>query len=320
VTTWSSGQNPFLFMTLRRIDDSPDGGGTSTVVVAARGDELRMVDCARKTYYNERISRSGANLIATRMDVTFVLLMYPQTMDLFRNQPGIVREEKLNGVKVRRLIVGDESCHLELVVDAATYMPIRFEHAARDRVGVIIRNVIELSDYRIASNPPPSSMFEINDIFAYPQKRFDPVGLYALPQAPTFEADMLDGKHFDMGKNAGKWIFVCFRATSARFCGVACMYLDRAGDIINKRGGVFVNVYPNVSDNASFDRNVVYSLSSSFRSDMVTRVYGISATCMPCLIVIDPSGRVSEMMIGYIPGVSERSLDELIDKNLPIAK
>lgn len=319
VVTWSSGRNPFLLMTMVREDASPDGGAivSRPILVAGRDDYVSVADGVNKVYYEERMGRTGAHLISSRLDVTFLVLRFPHLLDAFRSRPGVVGDEIFNRVKARRMVVDDRSCHLELVVDAATGLPLRIDRTAIDPSGRSPRTVLELSEYRVSSLPPPDALFNVNELFSFPRKRYDPTGLFSAGAAPYFTASMLDGSRMQSPDYAGRWVFICFHSECDSIRALGVTNFERAGDLVRSRGGEFIDAYPS-SVLESSGASCVYRPKSAVNAESLFAKFDIVKVGLPTVVVIGPDGAVREMLIGYIPALSEREIEGLINECLPV--
>jgi len=313
--TWSGGASPFLYLTAQREEDDLEGQTNSTFAVACRGDELRLVDGASGVYYEEKLSHTGANLLASRLDIAFVILMYPAILDSYANGQCVVSDVVEGGAAARMLVADDGVCHLELVVDAATSLPLRIDRTLLNPGGQGIRYVCELSAPKVSTFLPPEEMFRIDSIFGYARKRYDPVGLFSIPEVPSFSVKMLDGSTFSLADQKGRWVLLSFHSESDRMRPAAAMYVERAGDIARAAGAAFIDVYPSMSgeDSGKMD---AYHPSETCVSEVLMRMYGVNRSGLPCIILITPQGRVTDMLIGYVPGLTERAIEQML-KSLP---
>ena len=321
VVTWSAGKNPFLLMTITREETAPNGKSTisNPILVANRDDALCFVDGVNSAYYEERMGRTGAHLVSSRLDVTFLLLRYPQLLEGLRTMQGVVSNEYFGTTSVRRLVVDDRLCHLEMVVDAATGLPIRVDRTVIGGENENPRTVLELSDVKVSKATPPEVLFDIDGVFSFPRKRYDPSGLFALPSAPRFDARLLDGTTKPAASMDGRWVFLCFHSECDGIRSLGQTNFERAGDLVRSRGGVFLDAYPTSVLEAS-GASCVYRADSAVRAADLADIFGITKTGLPAVVVIDPAGKVRAMLVGYIPSVSEREMEAVVNECLPEAK
>ncbi len=304
LVSWSGGGEPFLCLTARR--GIVEAGGESLFILACRGDELRMADSSRTAYYQEQLSHMGASLLSSRLDVMLCILMQPQLLENCRNLTGEVREEDVDGRAALRLVVGQPQPSMEVLVDAKTRQLLQMVRIVPDSQGVPVRYVMELSGTRVTKRRPPEELFVVNDLFSYPLHRYDPSGLFSLGMAPSFEAQTLDGGTFRLDEQRGRWVVLCFNPapSGARLPGG--LMIERAADRIREAGAVFVDVHP-------ADPGTVYRPQSAIVQPDLFGLYGLGGTGLPCVVVIAPDGRVTDMLSGYIPGLSERAMDRLVE-------
>jgi len=315
VATWGGGKSPFMFLTLNRQDGPAETSETFLVVV--RDDMIHIVDCSRGGYYVENLANRGASLLSAKLNIVFILFSEPQILDLFKSMPATVMKSASPSGDALRLAADDNLCHLDLTVDASTYMPLRVERTVKNRDGSLVRTVLEISNITISKAKLPDTVFDINGAFGFPVSRFDPTGLVAQKAAPAFEISTLDGGKFTLAEHRGKWVFLCFRASSDRLRGESESCFDRAGDLVRGRGGFFIDVIS--TDYRNLDQNGVESLSNTCRSDVLARIYSVRRVGFPCIVAISPEGVVNDVFIGYIPTVTERALGEYIERILPAA-
>ncbi|MFA5256594.1 MAG: redoxin domain-containing protein [Opitutales bacterium] len=313
--TWGAGTSPFLYLTAQKQADELSGQTRSTFAVACREDELRLVDGQSGVYYEEKLSHTGTNLLASRLDIAFAILMYPAILDSYRSSPGTVSDVQEDGIAARKLVADDGICRLELVVEASSFLPLRIERTLLNPGGQGIRYVCELSVPKVSAYLPPDEMFQIDRTFGYPRKRYDPVGLFSIPDAPTFSVKMLDGSTFSLADQKGKWVLLSFHSESERIRPAPAIYVERAGDKARAAGAVFIDVYPQQTGEAPVKADA-YHPANTCVSEVLMRMYGVNSSGLPCIIIISPQGRVTDMLVGYIPGLTERAIEQML-KSLP---
>ena len=316
IVSWNGGSKPFMILTILRKDDTSGPSSGVLYRVTCRGDRIFMTDGMVGLYYDEALASTGTSLMAARLDKSFLVLMFPHFLDDYLDGKGRILRDEVGMTKARSLYVDKEFSHLELVLDAVTNLPLKIDQTVYDADGRAQRTVLELSNIHVSNVDPPEVLFDVNRLFQYPQKRYDPLGLFSIPKAPEFEVDMLDGTPFSLSKQLGKWVFISFHSKTEAVTARSRLYLDRAGDIIRQRGGVFIDVYPSAADDDGVLKSV-YSLANSCRSDVIARMYGMKSSKMPCVILVAPDGSVSDMLEGYIPGLSERAIEKLMNECLP---
>lgn len=314
VVTFGGYQNPFSIMTLRREETLVDRSLAETLLLSSRGEQIRMSDGGRCVYYDENVAGMGASMVSSRLDDLFMILMYPEILDRLKMAQGSVTEETYGSVRRIRARIEDVLSSYEMVVDADTYLPFSIERVGSAADGSDIRAVMTFSDIRVTGRLPPDVLFDVNLIFGFKQQRYDPLGMYA--KAPDFVTDMMDGSQFSLAANRGKPVILCFRGAGDSIGFSRDMYLDKAGDMARKRGGIFIDVYPSVSARAIAVEGS-YSAVNTCRNDVLARLFRVDLNRAPCVILITPDGRVGDVMIGYVPGFSEHALDELLDAWLP---
>lgn len=315
VVTFGGFREPFSVMTLRREEMKVDRKVSSTIIVSSKEGHIRMVDTSRKVCYEADVAKLGASLVESRLDAVFLLLMYPEIADGLRSAQGVVSEELVGSRRMKRVVV-DSPVSMAMTLDAETLLPVSIERDSEDAHGGDVRLVMTFSGVHLVRRMPPEELFDVNRLFEYPREVYDPKGLFALASAPDFEADMLDGQRFTLSAFRGKPVFVCFRRPGDLIGFSRHLYLDRAGDVVRSRGGVFIDVYPSYSE-SSAGVGAVYSAADTCRSDVPARLYGVDLKRAPCVVFIRPDGRVGDVLSGYLPGYSEKTLTALVDTWLP---
>jgi len=311
VATWGGGSRPFAMLTLVRKDNSKDTSGTFLVVI--RDDTIRIVDCAHSQYYEEKLAQRGASLLSQKVNIVFVLFAEPHVLDLFRDMPSNLTKTAAPSGDTLNFVGDDSSCHLELAVNSATYMPLKVERTVKNQNGRAFKSVLEITDIAASKSRCPDVVFDINGAFGFPTAFFDPTGLLSLDKAPLFEVVTLDGNKFNLSEHAGKWVFLCFRAQCDRLRGEAEDCLDRDGELVRSHGGYFINVIPS---GYGVGQSSIISLSSICRSDVVARIYAVKNVGLPFVVAISPEGVVKDVFIGYIPSVSERAFAQFVENNM----
>jgi hypothetical protein len=311
IITFGGFAEPFSIMTLHREEQLVDQTEAGTILVSGKSDRIRMADSLRAFYYDENAACMGASLVSARLDDLFLILMYPGLMDNLRTARGSVKEETVGLTRLLRLKIKSSS-HFEFVVDADTRAPVKMERMGVDADGSTVRVVMMFAETHAAERRPPDVLFDVNLIFGFPQRKFDPAGLFALGAVPNFDANMLDGRTYSLASSKGKAVVLCFRGAEDTIGFSRDLYLDKAGDMARKRGGVFIDVYPSVS--AQFNSvEGAYSAANTCRNDLLARLFSVNLKKTPTIVLITPEGRVGEVMSGYIPGVTERALDTLLN-------
>jgi hypothetical protein len=317
VVTFGGYREPYSVMTLRREEMFVDRKVEATMVVASKGALIRMADSGREVFYEEDVAKLGASLIESRLDEVFLLLMYPEIVEELRASKGSVTEDLLGARRVKRVAV-DSPVPMLMTLDAETLLPISIERYGDDANGGDLRVVMTFSGAHLVKRRPPEELFEVNRLFDFRREIYDPKGLFALSEAPEFEADMLDGKRFLLSSARGKAVFVCFRKPGELIGFSRNLYLDRMGDVVRARGGVFIDVFPSYSE-TSAGAGVVYPAAFTCRSDVPARLFGVDLRRTPCIVLVKPDGRVGDVLSGYLPVYSERTLGELVEAWLPQA-
>jgi hypothetical protein len=316
IVTFCDESSPFFLATMSVEDAERDGTLSShSVLVAESGDSIAVADGVSGFFYKERTARTGAHLLSSRLDVVFLLLRYPQLFDSFRGASGTVADEVYGSVPARRLVVDGGMRHLEVVVDAVTGFPLRIDRTRIDPDRPGTRTVLELSEYKVSSSRPPESLFDVNALFGFPERRYDPTGLFTSGDLSGVTLRMLDGSEQELSGLAGKWVFLCFHSEDGLIRGQGETFTEKAGDLVRSRGGVFIDVY------AGGGTTPVKAYKPAFAAkagNLPSRL-GLDRAGLPSILVIGPDGSVREQIVGYIPSVTEKELDGVIASVLPQA-
>jgi len=316
VVTFCDGASAFLLATIAVEDAGRDGTSvTHSVLVAESGDSIAVADGVSGCFYTERTARTGAHLLSSRLDVVFLLLRYPQLLDSFRGATGTVADEVYGSVPARRMVVDDGARHLEIVVDAVTGFPLRIDRARMDPNRPGTRTVLELSEYKVSGSRPPEPLFDVNALFGFPARRYDPTGLFSSGDLSELTLRMLNGTETKFSDFAGKWVFLCFHSENGLIRGQGETFTEKAGDLVRSRGGGFIDVY--AGDLASTIK--AYKPAFAARAGNLPSRLGLDKAGLPSILVIGPAGSVREELVGYIPSVTEKELDGVIATVLPPA-
>lgn len=317
VVTFGGYREPYSVMTLRREETLVDRKVAATIVLASKGGLIRMADSGRELFYEEEVAKLGASLIDSRLDGVFLLLMYPEIVEELRASKGIVTEELVGSRRMKRVVVDSPVC-MAMTLDAETLLPVSIERDGEDANGGDVRVVLTFSGAHLVKRRPPEELFDVNLLFGYRREIYDPKGLFSLAEVPDFEADMLDGTRFILSDARGKPVFVCFRKPGELIGFSRNLYLDRMGDVVRSRGGVFIDVYPSYSETSS-GSGVVFPAAYTCRTDVPARLFGVDLRRTPCVVLVTPGGRVGDVLSGYLPGYAERTLGSVVDAYLPQA-
>ncbi len=313
IVTICDGASPFFLATMSVEDAGREGSPvTHSVLVAEMDDAVAVADGATGCFYRERMARTGAHLLSARLDVVFLFLRYPQLFDSFRGASGTVADEVYGSVPARRMVADDGTRHLEVVVDAVTGFPLRIDRTRIDPDRPGTRTVLELSEYRVSSSRPPEPLFDVNALFGYPERRYDPTGLFSSGDLSEVVLRMLDGSETKLSDLAGKWVFLCFHSEDSEIRRQGETFTEKAGDLVRCRGGVFLDVYAGGTSSAG-----VYKPAFAARAGDLPARLGLDRTGLPSILVIGPDGSVREELVGYLPSVTEKELDAVIANALP---
>jgi hypothetical protein len=318
VVTFGGYQDSFSVMTLRREEELVQGKSVNTILLSSRDGAIRMVDVREGAYYEENAAKMGAGLVARDLDDVFLVVMYPALLDRMRSSKGVVRKDGIGPRHFLRARMDGGRDILELVVDAETYLPVSIRRMGPDAYGRTVQTELMFAEAHTTGRQPPDALFDVNLVFGFPKKRFDPEGLFALGVAPNFEANTLDGRDFSLAAQKGHVVFLCFRGGDETDM-IRDLYFDRTGDAVRARGGMFIDILPPVSGNSTAVTRV-NSPANTCRSDVAANLYHVSGLRMPCLVMVTPEGRLGDAFVGYIPGVTERAMDAFIDSWLPTEK
>ncbi len=318
IVTWGAGAEPYICATLQRDDSSrPNDPQTSSVSIASIGDHIRLADSALGAYYEERLSGTGASLLATRADISLCALMYPSIFESFDNGSGSVKEELLNNVPVIRASMNDGVYSVNLVVDAESLLPLSIERIVKGEQGQQIHHVCEFAPARTSTHRPPEEIFDVNSVYGYPRLRHEPSGLLAMDKAPPFNVTMMDESTKSLEELQGKWVIIFFHSESDRLKPASAMYVERAADLAREKGAVFMDVYS--QSGSALGPTRAYAPEWTCMSDTLMKDYAVERTGLPSVVLISPEGKAVDILIGYIPGLGERALESLV-KALPAAQ
>ena len=318
VATFGGYQDSFSVMTLRREEELVQGNSVNTLLLSSRAGAIRLVDVREGAYYEENAAKMGADLVARDLDDVFLVVMYPALLDRMRSAKGTVRKDGIGPRHFLRARMDGGRDILELVVDAETYLPVSIRRMGPDANGRTVQAELMFAEARTTGRQPPDALFDVNLVFGFPRKRFDPQGLFALGAAPNFEVNTLDGRAFSLASQKGRVVFLCFRGGDEADM-IRDLYFDRTGDAVRARGGMFIDILPPVTKNSG-PVTRANSPANTCRSDVAANLYHVSGLRMPCLVMVTQEGRLGDAFVGYIPGVSERALDAFVDSCLPPEK
>lgn len=319
IITWNAdGDSPYMLLTMQRVSDSGNEEHASAILAAIIGDNLRLVDAERNTYYTEKLSQNGANLFISRADILILSLVYPSVLDSLRQMKSTFSEGDGRTGPLKVITCEEAGSTFSLAIDTDTLLPAWMERSSGTGSKRSVTR-LELSGIHTSDRYPPVELMNVNDSFEFPKAIYSPTGFVTGQAAPEFSTRLFDGNSFTLSEHKGQWVFLAIRSggTNADESSLP-MYLELAADKLRANGAILIEVY--TIPGGSYAPVKPYSPEFACINDELAGTYGARKSGLPCLIVIDQDGKIAATFVGYIPRLSERAVDEIVTRACESAK